>query len=182
MGRRRRWPRPAGSASAWCSKRHGTTTLSAALNVLAGSVVGRCMQRHRHQEFIRFLNEIERTLPAGKLIHVALDNYGAHKQARVRQRLARHPRWIFHFTPTSCSWPNAVETLSAKLTPRRLKRGVFHSRVALPTAVNGFVETATATPGRASGKPTPTPSSPPQKEGTKRWIRATRCSRRTAGP
>ena len=122
-------------------KRHGTTTLFAALNVLDGSVIGRCMQRHRHQEFIRFLNEIERAVPTGKLIHVVLDNYGAHKQAKVRHWLARHPRWIFHFTPTSCSWLNAVETFFAKLTQRRLKRGVFHSLVALQTAINGFVET-----------------------------------------
>jgi transposase len=121
-------------------KRHGTTTLFAALNVLDGSVVGRCMQRHRHQEFIRFLNEIEPTVPAGKMIHVVLDNYSAHKQAKVRQWLARHPRWIFHFTPTSCSWLNAVETFFAKLTQRRLKRGVFHSLVALQTAINGFIE------------------------------------------
>jgi DDE superfamily endonuclease/Homeodomain-like domain len=122
-------------------KRHGTTTLFAALNVLDGSVIGRCMQRHRHQEFIRFLNAIERTVPAGKLIHVVLDNYGAHKQAKVRQWLARHPRWIFHFTPTSCSWLNAVETFFAKLTKRRLQRGVFHSLVALQAAINHFVET-----------------------------------------
>jgi transposase len=121
-------------------QRHGTTTLFAALNVLDGSVIGRCMQRHRHQEFIRFLNAIERTVPAGKLIHVVLDNYGAHKQAKVQQWLARHPRWVFHFTPTSCSWLNAVETFFAKLTQRRLKRGVFHSLVALQTAINHFVE------------------------------------------
>jgi transposase len=122
-------------------KRNGTTTLFAALNVLDGSVIGQCMARHRHQEFIRFLNAIERTVPAGKLIHVVLDNYGAHKQAKVRQWLVRHPRWIFHFTPTSCSWLNAVETFFAKLTKRRLKRGVFHSLVALQTAINRFVET-----------------------------------------
>jgi transposase len=122
-------------------KRHGTTTLFAALNVLDGRVIGQCLQRHRHQEFIRFLNEIERTVPTGKLIHVVLDNYGAHKQAKVRHWLARHPRWIFHFTPTSCSWLNAVETFFAKLTQRRLKRGVFHSLVALQTAINGFVQT-----------------------------------------
>ena len=114
-------------------KRHGTTTLFAALNVLDGSVVGRCMQRHRHQEFIRFLNEIEGAVPAGRLIHVVLDNYGAHKQAKVRQWLTRHPRWIFHFTPTSCSWLNAIETFFAKLTKRRLRRGVFTSLVALQT-------------------------------------------------
>ena len=89
------------------------------------------MQRHRHQEFIRFLNAVERAVPAGKVIHVILDNYAAHKHAKVRRWLTRHPRWIFHFTPTSCSWLNAVETFFAKLTKRRLKRGVFPSLVAL---------------------------------------------------
>jgi transposase len=122
-------------------RRHGTTTLFAALNLLDGTVIGQCMARHRHQEFIRFLNAIERTVPVGKLIHVVLDNYGAHKQAKVQQWLARHPRWVFHFTPTSCSWLNAVETFFAKLTKRRLKRGAFHSLVALQTAINRFVET-----------------------------------------
>jgi len=121
-------------------KRHGTTTLFAALNVLDGTVIGQCMQRHRHQEFIRFLNGVERAVPAGKMIHVILDNYGAHKQAKVRQWLVRHPRWVFHFTPTSCSWLNAVETFFAKLTKRRLQRGVFHSLVALQTAINRFVD------------------------------------------
>ena len=82
-------------------KRHGTTTLFAALNVLDGTVMGRCMQRHRHQEFIRFLNLNEREVPAGKVIHVILDNYAPHKHAKVRAWLARHPRWTFHFTPTS---------------------------------------------------------------------------------
>jgi transposase len=86
------------------SKRNGTTTLFAALNVLEGRVIGRCMQRHRHQEFIRFLNAIEAEVPAGKLIHVILDNYAAHKHPKVMQWLARHPRWTFHFTPTSASW------------------------------------------------------------------------------
>ncbi|MGH2394075.1 MAG: IS630 family transposase [Candidatus Limnocylindria bacterium] len=136
-------------------KRHGTTTLSAALNVLDGSVIGRCMQRHRHQELIRFLNDIERTVPAGKPVHVVLDNYGAHKQANVRHWLARHPRWIFHFTPTSCSWLNAVETFFAKLTSRRLQRGVFHSLVALQTAINRFVETHNQNPKRFVWKADP---------------------------
>src|SRR5829696_6463974 len=97
-------------------KRHGTTTLFAALNILDGTVLGRCMQRHRHQEFIRFLNAIEAAVPAGKLIHVILDNYAAHKQPKVIAWLARHPRVTFHFTPTSCSWLNAVETFFAALT------------------------------------------------------------------
>ena len=120
-------------------KRNGTTTLFASFNVLDGTVIGRCMHRHRHQEFIRFLNAVERAVPAGKVIHVILDNYAAHKHAKVRRWLTRHPRWIFHFTPTSCSWLNAVETVFAKLTKRRLKRGVFPSVVALQEAINGFV-------------------------------------------
>src|SRR5215217_5087972 len=121
-------------------ERHGTTTLFAALNVLDGTVVGRCMQRHRHQEFLRFLNAIEAAVPAGKLVHAILDNYGTHKHPKVLAWLARHPRWTFHFTPTSCSWLNAVETFFAKLSRRRLKRGSFPSLVALQEAINRFVE------------------------------------------
>ncbi len=120
-------------------KRHGTTTLFAALNVLDGTVIGQNMQRHRHQEFIRFLNRIEREVPADKAIHVILDNYAAHKKDKVRAWLARHPRFTFHFTPTSCSWLNAVETFFAKLAKRRLKRGVFASVVALQEAINRFL-------------------------------------------
>ena len=99
-------------------KRHGTTTLFAALNVLEGKVIGRCMQRHRHQEFIRFLNAIEADIPAGKGVHVILDNYAAHKHAKVRAWLGRHERFTFHFVPTSCSWLNAVEGFFAKLSKR----------------------------------------------------------------
>jgi transposase len=120
--------------------RNGTTTLFAALNVLDGTVIGRCMQRHRHQELLRFLNAIERQTPAGKVIHVILDNSAAHKHPNVRKWLARHPRWVFHFTPTSCSWLNAVEGFFAKLTRRRLKRGTFPSLVALHEAINRFIE------------------------------------------
>jgi transposase len=120
-------------------KRNGTTTLFAALNVLDGSVIGRNMQRHRHQEFIRFLNQIERDVPAGKVIHAILDNYCTHKHGRVRAWLQRHPRWTFHFIPTSSSWLNAVEGFFAKLTRRRLKHGVFHSVVDLQAAINRFI-------------------------------------------
>jgi len=120
-------------------KRNGTTTLFAALNVLDGTVIGKNMQRHRHQEFIRFLNEIEQRIPAGKVIDAILDNYAAHKHPKVRAWLRRHPRWTFHFVPTSCSWLNAVEGFFAKLAKRRLKRGVFHSVVNLQTAINRFV-------------------------------------------
>jgi transposase len=121
-------------------KRNGTTTLFAALDVLDGTVIGRNMQRHRHQEFIRFLNAVERQVPAGKTIHVILDNYAAHKHPKVRGWLDRHPRWTFHFTPTSASWLNAVEGFFAKLTRRKLKRGVFPSLVALQAAINDFIE------------------------------------------
>ncbi|MCW2319171.1 transposase [Rhodoblastus acidophilus] len=121
-------------------KRHGTTTLFAALNILDGKVIGRNMQRHRHQEFIRFLNAIEAEVPAGKVVHVILDNYAAHKHPKVRQWLDRNPRWTFHFTPTSASWLNAVEGFFAILTKRRLKRGVFRSVVDLQAAINRFLE------------------------------------------
>ena len=121
-------------------KRHGTTTLFAALNILEGTLIGRCMARHRHQEFIRFLNAIEAAVPAGKVVHVILDHYGTHKHPKVRAWLARHPRFAFHFTPTSCSWLNAIETFFAKLTRRRLKRGVFRSIVDLQAAINRFIE------------------------------------------
>jgi DDE superfamily endonuclease len=114
-------------------KRHGTTTLFAALNVLDGSVIGQNMQRHRHQELIRFLNAIEAQVPAGKFIHAA------HKHEKVRAWLARHPRWTFHFTPASCSWLNAVEGFFAKLTRRRLKHGVFCSVTELQAAINRFI-------------------------------------------
>jgi transposase len=120
-------------------KRHGTTTLFAAMNVLDGTVIGRNMQRHRHQEFIRFLNAVEREVPAGKTVHAILDDY-AHKHPEVRKWLARHPRWTLHFTRTSASWLNAVEGFIATLTKRRLKRGVFQSMVDLQAAIDRFLD------------------------------------------
>ena len=127
-------------------KRHGTTTLFAALNVLDGSVIGRNMQRHRHQEFIRFLNTVNASVPADKSVHVILDNYATHKHPKVRRWLDRHERFTFHFTPTSCSWLNAVEGLFAKLARRRLKRGVFRSLVELQGAINRFIAETNADP------------------------------------
>lgn len=127
-------------------KQHGTTTLFAALNVLDGTVIGRNMQRHRHQEFIRFLNAVEAEVPAGKVVHVILDNYAAHKHPKVRQWLDRHERFTFHFTPTSCSWLNAVEGFFATLTKRRSKRGVFRSIVDLQAAINRFLHEHNAEP------------------------------------
>jgi transposase len=131
--------------------RHGTTTLFAALNVLDGTVIGRCMQRHRHQEFIRFLNAVEAAVPAGKLVHCILDNYATHKHPKVRAWLDRHPRWTFHFTPTSGSWLNAVEGFFSAMTRRRLRRGVFRSLVDLQAAIHRYLAEQTPTPGRSSG-------------------------------
>ncbi len=120
-------------------KRNGTTTLFAALNVLSGKVFGRCMQKHRHQEYIRFLNAVDATIPAGKLVHAIVDNYATHKHPKVREWQAAHPWWTIHFTPTSASWLNAVEGYFAKLTKRRLARGVFRSVEELKAAIERFV-------------------------------------------
>src|SRR5690349_22721136 len=120
-------------------KRHGTTTLFAALDVLEGRVIGQCMARHRHQEFIRFLNKINRETPTGRELHLIVDNYATHKHPKVRAWLERHPRFHFHFTPTSASWLNAVEGFFAKLTRQRLKRGVFKGIVDLQAAINRYL-------------------------------------------
>ena len=120
-------------------KRNGTTPLFAALNTLDGTVVGRCMPRHTHKEFVRFLNAVERAVPAGKVIHAILDNYGTHKHPKVRQWLADHPRWVFHFTPTSASWINAVEGFFSAITRRRIRRGVFQSVPDLQDAIARYI-------------------------------------------
>ncbi|MGH7112397.1 MAG: IS630 family transposase [Stellaceae bacterium] len=120
-------------------KRHGTTTLFAALDVLDGKVIGQCMNRHRHQEFIRFLNRINRETPAGREVHLIVDNYAAHKHPKVRDWLGRHQRFHFHFTPTSASWLNAVEGFFARLTRRRRQRGIFKGIADLQTAINRFI-------------------------------------------
>ena len=127
-------------------KRHGTTTLFAALNVLDGTVIGRCMQPHRHEEFIRFLNGIERAVPAGRRIEAVVDNYATHKHPKVKAWLERHPRWTFHFTPTSGSWLNAVETFFSALTRKRIRRGSFHSIVDLQAAIKRYVAEHNAQP------------------------------------
>jgi transposase len=127
-------------------KRNGTTTLFAALNVLEGNVIGRCMQRHTHEDFIRFLNSVESKVPAGKSIHAILDNYATHKHPKVLAWLARHPRWTFHFTPTSASWLNAVENFFSKITRQRIRRGVFRSIVDLQSAIKRYLEEYNADP------------------------------------
>jgi len=120
-------------------KRNGTTTLFAAMNTLDGTVVGRCMPRHTHQEFVRFLNAVERAVPAGKVIHAIVDNYATHKHPKVQQWLADHPRWVFHFTPTSASWLNAVEGFFSAITRRRIRRGVFKSVPDLQDAITRYI-------------------------------------------
>ena len=120
-------------------KRHGTTTLFAALDVLEGRIIGQCMARHRHQEFIRFLNKINRETPVGRELHLIVDNYATHKHPKVFAWLERHPRFHFHFTPTSASWLNAVEGFFAKLTRQRLKRGVFNGIADLQAAINRYL-------------------------------------------
>jgi transposase len=127
-------------------KRHGVTTLFAALNVLDGKVIGQCMKHHRHQEFIRFLNVIDAKVAKKKTVHVIVDNYSAHKHPKVLEWIENHPRFVFHFTPTSASWLNAVESFFAKLTKKRLKRGVFCSLQELKDAIHRFFDDTNANP------------------------------------
>ena len=150
-------------------KRNGTTTLFAALNVLDGKVIGRNMQRHRHQEFIRFLNAIEREVPDGKIVHVILDNYAAHKHPKVRAWLDRHPRWTFHFTPTSCSWLNAVEGFFAKLSqaPAPSAASSVPSSTCRPPSTTSSSR-HNQSPSPSSGPPIRRTSSPPSNAGIKR--------------
>jgi transposase len=120
-------------------KRNGTTTLFAALNTLDGTVVGRCMPRHTHKEFVTFLKAVERAVPAGKVIHAIVDNYATHKHPKVQEWLADHPRWVFHFTPKSASWINAVEGFFSAITRRRIRRGVFKSVLDLQDAIARYI-------------------------------------------
>jgi transposase len=121
-------------------KRHGTTTLFAALNVLEGKVIGTCMNRHRHQEFLKFLRLIDHSTPKELDLHLIADNYATHKHKKVKEWLVRHPRFHVHFIPTSASWLNAVERFFAELTQKRLSRGVFHSVLDLIEAIDAYLE------------------------------------------
>jgi transposase len=104
-------------------ERHGVTSLFAAMDVASGVTISDCYRRHRHQEFLRFLDEIDANLPKGFAVHLIMDNYGTHKVAKVRAWMARHPRYQVHYTPTSASWLNLVERLFAELTERCVRRG-----------------------------------------------------------
>jgi len=121
-------------------KRHGTTTLFAALSMLDGKVIGDCMPRHRHQEFIRFLNRIDAETPSDINLHLIVDNYGTHKHPRVKSWLRRHPRFHLHFIPTSSSWLNLVERWFREITDKRLRRGSFRSVPELIAAIREYLE------------------------------------------
>jgi transposase len=120
-------------------KRNGTTTLFAALNTLDGRVIGQCLPRHRHQEFLRFLRIIDRQTPKALNLHLILDNYATHNPPEVKAWLAKHPRFLFHFVPTSSSWLNMVERWLSQITQKRIRRGVFPSVPALITAINQYI-------------------------------------------
>lgn len=120
-------------------KRHGTTTLFAALNVLDGTVIGQCQARHRHIEWLKFLRQIERETPKDKPLHLICDNYATHKHPTVKAWLAKHPRFHIHFTPTSASWLNMVERFFRDLTTQQLRRGVFTSVPELIDTINGYL-------------------------------------------
>jgi len=120
-------------------KRHGTTTLFAALNMLDGKVIGECMGRHRSVEFLRFLKRIDAVTDAELAVHLVVDNYSTHKSPAVKRWLKRHPRFHFHFTPTGSSWLNMIERWFRDLTVRRIRRGVFHSVKELIEAIKSYL-------------------------------------------
>ncbi|MDD2677560.1 MAG: IS630 family transposase [Methylacidiphilaceae bacterium] len=127
-------------------KRHGTTTLFAALDVLKGEVIGRCMPQHRHQEFLSFLKTIDRGTPRRLDIHCIADNYATHKKQEVKDWIAQHPRFHLHFIPTSSSWLNLVERWFGKITTDRIRRGVFTSVRQLERAIYNYIERNNADP------------------------------------
>src|SRR5271169_3735911 len=127
-------------------KRNGTTTLFAALDVLKGEVIGHCMPRHRHQEFLKFLKAIDRGTPKHLDIHCIADNYATHKKQEVKDWLAKHPRFHFHFIPTSSSWLNLVERWFGKITTERIRRGVFTSVAELEHVIYDYIEHNNANP------------------------------------
>jgi len=119
--------------------RHGTTTLFAALNVVTGEVVGECYERHRHDEFLAFLEKLERQTPKDLALHLIVDNYATHKHQDVTAWLAKHPRVQLHFTPTSASWLNLVERFFGEITHNRIRRGVFKSVAELEAAIVAYL-------------------------------------------
>jgi len=120
--------------------RHGTTSLFAALNVATGEIIGQCQRKHRHQEFIKFLDTVAERMPAGMPIHIIMDNYGTHKTPRVKRWFQRHPNWHVHFTPTSASWMNQIERFFAEITEKQIRRGAFKSVAELERAILEYLE------------------------------------------
>jgi hypothetical protein len=127
-------------------KRHGTTTLFAALELAEGKVVGQCYARHRHQEFLKFLKRLDGEFPPEKKLHLVMDNYGTHKHPHVRAWLQRHPRFVPHFIPTSSSWLNLIERWFGELTGKRIRRGAFASVGGLITAIEDYMTAWNANP------------------------------------
>lgn len=127
-------------------KRNGTTTLFAALNVAEGKLIGTCMDRHRHQEWIQFLKQIDRETPADLDLHLIVDNYSTHKHPKVQNWLKRHPRFHMHFIPTSSSWLNLVERWFRDLTEKRVRRGSFESAAELIAAIEDYMAASNADP------------------------------------
>jgi transposase len=121
-------------------KRNGTTTLFAALNILTGTILGKCLPRHRNGEFLKFLRLIDRTVAKDKQIHLILDNYSTHKHANVRAWLDKHPRFHLHFIPTSSSWLNLVERWFREITDKAIRRGSFTSVQELINAIQEFID------------------------------------------
>jgi transposase len=121
-------------------KRHGTTTLFAALNVLDGKIIGECMPKHRQSEFLKFLKRIDNETPKDLELHLIVDNYSSHKGSLVKQWLVRHPRIHFHFTPTSSSWLNLVERFFSEITMKMIRRGVFQSVQSLTASITNYLE------------------------------------------
>src|SRR5436309_6189603 len=122
-------------------KRNGTTTLFAALEVLQGRVVGQCYERHRHQEFLKFLRRLDEEFPGEVPLHLVMDNYGTHGHEKVRGWLKRHPRFVLHFVPTSSGWLNLVDRWFGELTSNRIRRGAFFSVGDLEKAIEEFLQT-----------------------------------------
>lgn len=121
-------------------KRNGTATLFAALNAANGEIFGLCQERHRHQEWLKFLRLIDQTIPPDRQLHLICDNYATHKHPKVQRWLARHPRFHLHFTPTSASWLNMVERFFRDLTQNRLRRGVFRDLEELIMAIGTYID------------------------------------------
>lgn len=121
-------------------KRHGTTSLFAALDIATGRVIGKCYGRHRAREFRKFLDEIEAAVPGDLDVHLVMDNYATHKTPLIRNWLAKRPRWHVHLTPTSASWLNQVERFFALITERRIRRGIYRSVVALRADITAYIK------------------------------------------